>query len=124
MVKIVIIVSAPIRFKLPRIVQKKESIFVSLRPHGSSGGGALVNVLSVLSLLNLPAAGTYGASKAAAWALTNGVRNELRTTTLPVHRRSTRTGRPTSSMLRPVLNAPSVGGDCGRTRSLVPTAHL
>lgn len=44
----------------------------------ANGGGALVNVLSVLSWLNLPQAGTYAASKAAAWALTNGLRNELR----------------------------------------------
>jgi NAD(P)-dependent dehydrogenase (short-subunit alcohol dehydrogenase family) len=45
---------------------------------GANGGGAIVNVLSVLSWLNLPQAGAYGASKAAAWALTNGLRNELR----------------------------------------------
>jgi NAD(P)-dependent dehydrogenase (short-subunit alcohol dehydrogenase family) len=44
----------------------------------ANGGGAIVNMLSVLSWLNLPAAGSYGASKAAAWALTNGLRNELR----------------------------------------------
>jgi NAD(P)-dependent dehydrogenase (short-subunit alcohol dehydrogenase family) len=44
----------------------------------ANGGGALVNMLSVLSWLNLPVAGSYGASKAAAWALTNGLRNELR----------------------------------------------
>jgi NAD(P)-dependent dehydrogenase (short-subunit alcohol dehydrogenase family) len=44
----------------------------------ANGGGAIVNVLSVLSWLNLPQAGVYGASKAAAWALTNGLRNELR----------------------------------------------
>lgn len=44
----------------------------------TNGGGAIVNVLSVLSWLNLPQAGAYGASKAAAWALTNGLRNELR----------------------------------------------
>jgi NAD(P)-dependent dehydrogenase (short-subunit alcohol dehydrogenase family) len=44
----------------------------------ANGGGAIVNVLSVLSWLNLPQAGAYGASKAAAWALTNGLRNELR----------------------------------------------
>lgn len=41
-------------------------------------GGAMVNMLSVLSWLNLPTAGAYAASKAAAWALTNGLRNELR----------------------------------------------
>jgi NAD(P)-dependent dehydrogenase (short-subunit alcohol dehydrogenase family) len=43
----------------------------------ANGGGALVNVLSVLSWFNLPPAGPYSASKAAAWALTNGLRNEL-----------------------------------------------
>lgn len=42
------------------------------------GGGAIVNVLSVLSWLNFPRAATYSASKAAAWSLTNGLRGELR----------------------------------------------
>lgn len=44
----------------------------------ANGGGAIVNMLSVLSWLNIPAAGAYGASKSAEWALTNGIRNELR----------------------------------------------
>ena len=44
----------------------------------ANGGGAILNVLSVASWLNVPALGAYGASKAAAWALTNGLRNELR----------------------------------------------
>ena len=44
----------------------------------ANGGGAIVNVLSVLSWLNLSSAATYSASKAAAWSLTNGLRNELR----------------------------------------------
>ncbi|MFE8595541.1 SDR family oxidoreductase [Archangium violaceum] len=44
----------------------------------SHGGGAIVNVLSVLSWLSFPGTSTYSASKAAAWALTNGLRNELR----------------------------------------------
>lgn len=43
-----------------------------------NGGGAVVDVLSVLSWLTLPAAGSYAASKAAAWSLTNSVRAELR----------------------------------------------
>jgi NAD(P)-dependent dehydrogenase (short-subunit alcohol dehydrogenase family) len=43
-----------------------------------NGGGAIVNVLSVLSWVTLPASATYSASKAAAWALTNGLRGELR----------------------------------------------
>lgn len=42
-----------------------------------NGGGALVNVLSVASWLNGPMLATYGASKSAAWALTNGLRIEL-----------------------------------------------
>ena len=42
-----------------------------------NGGGALVNVLSVASWLNGPLLATYGATKAAAWALTNGLRFEL-----------------------------------------------
>lgn len=46
-----------------------------LRRHG---GGAIVNVLSVLSWLSVPAVATYSASKSAAWSLTNGLRNELR----------------------------------------------
>jgi short-subunit dehydrogenase len=43
-----------------------------------NGGGALVNVLSVLSFVSMPQAATYSASKAAAWSLTNGLRMELR----------------------------------------------
>ena len=43
----------------------------------SNGGGALVNILSIVSWFNTPANASYGASKAAGWALTNGVRIEL-----------------------------------------------
>src|ERR1700740_70364 len=42
-----------------------------------NGGGALVNMLSVVSFFNAPAQGTYCASKAAAWSLTKAVRFEL-----------------------------------------------
>jgi NAD(P)-dependent dehydrogenase (short-subunit alcohol dehydrogenase family) len=42
------------------------------------GGGAIINVLSVLSWVSFPGSTTYSASKAAAWALTNGLRHELR----------------------------------------------
>ena len=41
-------------------------------------GGALVNVLSVLSFISMPQGATYSASKAAAWSLTNALRIELR----------------------------------------------
>ena len=44
---------------------------------GKNGGGAVVNVLSVASWMNGPLLATYGASKSAAWALTNGLRLEL-----------------------------------------------
>ena len=43
-----------------------------------NGGGALVNVLSVLSFISMPQVATYSASKAAAWSFTNGLRVELR----------------------------------------------
>lgn len=42
------------------------------------GGGALVNVLSILGRVSLPRAGSYSASKAAAFSLTQGLRAELR----------------------------------------------
>ena len=42
------------------------------------GGGAILNVLSVASWINSPLLAMYGASKSAAWALTNGLRHELR----------------------------------------------
>jgi NAD(P)-dependent dehydrogenase (short-subunit alcohol dehydrogenase family) len=43
----------------------------------NNGGGAILNVLSVLSWLHFPAAGAYSAAKAAAWALTDAIREEL-----------------------------------------------
>ena len=43
----------------------------------ANGGGTLVNMLSVSSFYTNPFDASYGASKAAAWSLTNGVRLEL-----------------------------------------------
>jgi NAD(P)-dependent dehydrogenase (short-subunit alcohol dehydrogenase family) len=43
-----------------------------------NGGGAIINVLSALSWINIAGAATYSASKAAAWSVTNGLRGELR----------------------------------------------
>ncbi|QIN84237.1 SDR family NAD(P)-dependent oxidoreductase [Rubrobacter tropicus] len=44
---------------------------------GANGGGAILNVLSVLSWLSFDGSNTYAAAKAAEWSLTNGVRLEL-----------------------------------------------
>jgi len=43
-----------------------------------NGGGALVNILSVVSWFSAPMQATYCASKAAEWSLTKAVRFELR----------------------------------------------
>ncbi len=43
-----------------------------------NGGGALLNVLSIASWINRPLLGVYGSTKSAAWAVTNGLRHELR----------------------------------------------
>jgi NAD(P)-dependent dehydrogenase (short-subunit alcohol dehydrogenase family) len=43
----------------------------------ANGGGTIVNMLSIVSFFTNPFNGTYGASKAAEWSLTNGVRIEL-----------------------------------------------
>ena len=42
----------------------------------ANGGGAVLNVLSALSWVTLPGVATYSASKAATWALSNGLRQE------------------------------------------------
>jgi NAD(P)-dependent dehydrogenase (short-subunit alcohol dehydrogenase family) len=42
-----------------------------------NGGGSILNVLSVLSWLHPPTSGAYSAAKAAGWALTDAVRDEL-----------------------------------------------
>jgi NAD(P)-dependent dehydrogenase (short-subunit alcohol dehydrogenase family) len=44
----------------------------------NNGGGAVVNVLSVVSWMASPFNGSYAASKSAEWALTNAIRVELR----------------------------------------------
>ena len=45
---------------------------------GANGGGAIVNVLSVLSWLALPSSATYSVSKSAAWSMSNALREALR----------------------------------------------
>ena len=44
---------------------------------GANGGGAIVNVLSVLSWFGAPPSALYCAAKAASWSLTNSLRLEL-----------------------------------------------
>ncbi|TFW29937.1 SDR family oxidoreductase [Duganella callida] len=44
---------------------------------GRNGGGAIINILSALAWLSFPSTGTYSASKAAAWGLSNSLRGEL-----------------------------------------------
>lgn len=46
---------------------------------GRNGGGTLLNILSLFSWVNTPVIAGYAVSKAAAWALTNGIRHELST---------------------------------------------
>ncbi|AZS79132.1 SDR family oxidoreductase [Achromobacter spanius] len=44
----------------------------------ANGGGALLNVLSIASWINGQPLGLYAMSKSAAWAMTNGLRHDLR----------------------------------------------
>ena len=44
---------------------------------GKNGGGCVVNIISVIGLVNMPSIGTYCASKAALHSLTQGMRGAL-----------------------------------------------
>ncbi len=44
---------------------------------GKNGGGAILNILSIVSWVGAPALGAYAVTKAAAWGLTNELRLEL-----------------------------------------------
>jgi NAD(P)-dependent dehydrogenase (short-subunit alcohol dehydrogenase family) len=43
----------------------------------ANGGGSILNVLSVLSWAHVPVFGAYSAAKAAGWAMTDAIRQEL-----------------------------------------------
>ncbi len=43
----------------------------------ANGGGAVLNVLSVLSWISFPGSGAYCAAKSAEWSLTNALRQQL-----------------------------------------------
>lgn len=47
------------------------------RNRDRAGGGAILNVLSVLSWVHPPTSGAYSAAKAAGWAMTDALRTEL-----------------------------------------------
>ncbi len=54
------------------------SVIRAFAPHlAANGGGAILNVLSVLSWIAFPGSGAYCAAKSAEWALTNAVRQQL-----------------------------------------------
>jgi NAD(P)-dependent dehydrogenase (short-subunit alcohol dehydrogenase family) len=57
----------------------------ALQRAAKAGGAALVNVLSVVSLCNMPALGAYSASKAAAFSLTQALRWDLGKLNIGVH---------------------------------------
>lgn len=84
-----------------------------------NSGGAIVNVLSILSWVAVPAAGTYSASKAAAWALRTALHAQG-TQVLSVHagpvdtdmaRGLTLPKVTPADLVRQVLNALEVGRD-------------
>jgi NAD(P)-dependent dehydrogenase (short-subunit alcohol dehydrogenase family) len=55
------------------------SMIRAFAPHlKTNGGGAIVNIASIASLVNFPMLGSYSASKAANHSLTQGVRGELK----------------------------------------------
>jgi NAD(P)-dependent dehydrogenase (short-subunit alcohol dehydrogenase family) len=50
-----------------------------------NGGGAIINLLSVVSLASMPGIAVYNASKAAAWSLTQALRADLAPRGISVH---------------------------------------
>jgi NAD(P)-dependent dehydrogenase (short-subunit alcohol dehydrogenase family) len=61
------------------------SMIRAFQPVLARTNGAIVNVLSVVSLANWSTFGGYSASKAAAWSLTQALRVELRAQGIKVH---------------------------------------
>jgi len=54
------------------------NVIRAFAPQLARGGeSAILNVLSVLSWMSVPALGAYSAAKSAAWSMTNGLRQEL-----------------------------------------------
>ena len=57
----------------------------ALERAGAVGPAVVVNVLSVVSLANMPALGAYSAAKAAAFSLTQALRSDLGRKRIAVH---------------------------------------
>lgn len=57
----------------------------ALERAGAKGKAALVNILSVASLANLPSLGAYSASKAASFSITQALRGDLARKNIDVH---------------------------------------
>lgn len=51
----------------------------------NNGGGAVVNLLTLLALASMPGFGAYSASKAAAWSMTQSIRAELKPKNIEVY---------------------------------------
>jgi len=67
------------------LLATSKAFLPALERAGASTGAAVVNVLSVASLANLPSLGGYSASKAAAHSLTQALRWELSKKHIAVH---------------------------------------
>ncbi|HEY6558516.1 MAG TPA: SDR family NAD(P)-dependent oxidoreductase [Polyangiaceae bacterium] len=61
------------------VVSATKAFLPALERAGRASGAALLNVLSVVSLANMPSLGGYSASKAAAFSFTQALRAELGT---------------------------------------------
>lgn len=57
----------------------------ALERAGASGGAAVVNVLSIVSLANMPGLGAYSAAKAAAFSMTQALRADVAKKNIRVH---------------------------------------
>lgn len=67
------------------VLATTKAFLPALERSAAHGSAALVNVLSVVSLANLPSLGGYSASKAAAASITQGLRVDLRPHRISVH---------------------------------------
>lgn len=67
------------------VLAATKAFLPALARSATHGDAALINVLSVVSLANLPALGGYSASKAAAASVTQGLRVDLRARGIGVH---------------------------------------